>query len=107
MRIKALLPALALAITPVASLATTVTSNTIDGICEARVVLYGSPAAGGQVVLYRGALAKGGINLQVYTNQGNRVCYSRGADPHNCQSPMTPEVCAAVTNSPGDTLDIR
>lgn len=98
---------LALAVAPVAADATTVTSNTIDGICNARVVLYGSPAPGGQVVVYRGAVNRGGMSIQVYPNQGNRVCYSRGVDPHDCQSPMTPEVCAPVTGSPADMLDIR
>ena len=87
--------------------ATTVSSNTIDGICNVRVVLYGSPAAGGQVVLYSGAVGRGGMSLQVYPKQGNRVCYQRGADPHNCQSPLGPEVCADVTDSPSDTLDIH
>src|SRR5579875_503372 len=87
--------------------ATTVSSNTIDGICNARVVLYGSPAPGGQVVLYQGAVNRGGISIQVYPNQGNRVCYRRGVDPHNCQSPHGPEVCAPVTGSPTDTLDIH
>lgn len=105
--LKSLAAALILAVPAVAAHATTVTSNTIDGICNAQVVLYGSPAAGGQVVLYRGALARGTISLQVYPNQGNRVCYSRNVDPHDCASPMTPQVCAPVTPNPGDTLDIR
>ena len=99
--------ALVLALPAVAAHATTVTSNSIDGICNAQVVLYGSPAAGGQVMLYRGAVGRGGISLQVYPNQGNRVCYSRNVDPHNCASPMTPQVCAPVTASPTDVLDIR
>lgn len=99
--------ALVLAFPAVAANATTVTSNSIDGICNAEVVLYGSPAPGGKVMLYRGAVGRGGISLQVYPNQGNRVCYRRGVDPHNCASPMTPEVCAPVTPNPNDTLDIR
>ena len=92
---------------PVAAGATTVTSNTIDGICNAVVQLHGSPAPGGMVTLYQGALGRGGIALQVYPNQGNQVCYSRSADPHNCASGMTPWVCAPVTGSPTDVLDIR
>ena len=107
MKARAVLVTVAVAVGTARAGATTVTSNTIDGICEARVVLYGSPAPGRQVVIYRGALNRGGISIQVYPNQGNRVCYSRGVDPHNCQSPMTPEVCAPVTGSPADTLDIR
>lgn len=87
--------------------ATTVTSNTIPAICNAEVVLYGSPAAGGQVTLYRGQLNKGAIALEVFPNQGNRVCYSRAADPANCAGPMTAPVCAPVTGNAGDVLDIR
>lgn len=104
---KALMAALALAFVTTAAQATTVTSNTIDGICNAEVILYGSPAPGGKVVLYRGALARGTIALQVYPNQGDRVCYSRAADPHHCTGAMTPQVCAPVTASAGDVLDIR
>jgi hypothetical protein len=99
--------ALVLAVPALAAHATTVTSSSIDGICNAEVVLYGSPAQGGQVVLYRGAVGRGGLNLQVYPNQGNRVCYRRAVDPHNCASPMGPQVCAPVTPNPNDTLDIR
>ncbi len=87
--------------------ATTVTSNTIDGICNVEVVLYGSPAVGGQVALYRGAVGRGGMSIQVFPNQGDRVCYSRAVDPHNCASAMTPQVCAPVTPSSDDVLDIR
>jgi hypothetical protein len=104
---KTLTAALALALITTAAQATTVTSNTIDGICNAVVTLYGSPARGGQVVLYHGALARGTIALQVYPNEGNRVCYSRAVDPHHCTGAMTPEVCAPVTSSAGDVLDIR
>lgn len=105
--LKSFAAALVLALPAMAAQATTVTSNSIDGICNAEVVLYGSPAAGGQVVIYRGAVGRGGISLQVYPNQGNRVCYRRGVDPHDCASPMTQPVCAPVTPNPGDTLDIR
>ncbi len=87
--------------------ATTVSSNTLPGVCNAEVVLYGSPAPGGQVVLYHGALGRGGISLQVYPNQGTKVCYTRAVDPAKCPGPMTQPVCAAVTDSPTDTLDIH
>lgn len=105
--IKLVFAATALALAAGAAQATSVTSNTIDGICDAVVTLYGSPAPGGKVVLYRGALARGTIGLQVYPNQGNRVCYTRAADPHHCTGAMTPEVCAPVTDRANDVLDIR
>lgn len=104
---KILMAALALGMVSTAADATTVTSNTIDGICNAVVTLYGSPAAGGQVTLYQGALARGTIALQVYPNQGNRVCYSRAVDPHNCTGAMTAPVCAPVTPRADDILDIH
>ncbi len=101
------LTAIALTLAATAAQATTVTSNTIDGICNAEVVLYGSPAAGGQVMLYRGALARGTIALEVFPNQGNRVCYRRAVDPHQCTGAMTEPVCAPVTSRADDVLDIR
>ncbi len=87
--------------------ATTVSSNTLPGICNAEVVLYGSPAPGGKVVMYQGALGQGGISLQVYPNQGTKICYSRSVDPVHCNGQMTEPVCAPVTDSPTDTLDIH
>ncbi len=98
---------LAFALATTAAHATTVTSNTIDGICNAEVTLYGSPAVGGEVSLYRGALARGTIALQVYPNQGNKVCYRRAVDPHQCTGAMTEPVCAPVTDRPDDMLDIH
>lgn len=90
-----------------AAQATTVTSNTLPGICNAEVVLYGSPAPGGKVVLYQGALNRGGIALELNPTQGNRVCYRRSVDPANCTGAMTEPVCAPVTPSAQDVLDIH
>ena len=87
--------------------ATTVTSNTIPGICNAEIVLYGSPTPGGKVTLYQGALARGGIALQLVPSQGTQVCYTRSVDPVNCTGQMTAPVCAPVTASPADILDVR
>ncbi len=105
--LKMFVASLALVLATSAAQATTVTSNTIDGICNAEITLYGSPAAGGEVALYRGALARGAIALQVYPNQGNRVCYRRAVDPHNCTGAMTEPVCAPVTSRPDDILDVH
>lgn len=87
--------------------ATTVTSNTIPSICNAEVTIYGSPAVGGQVTIYRGALNRGGITLEVYPSQGTQICYTRSSDPANCSSPMTAPVCAPVTGNTADVLDIH
>lgn len=102
-----LLAASLIALAATAAHATTVTSNTIDGICNAEVTLYGSPAVGGEVKLYQGALARGTIALEVYPNQGNRVCYRRAVDPHQCTGAMTEPVCAPVTSRADDILDIH
>ena len=87
--------------------ATTVTSNTFPGICHAVVTIGPGVDPSKDFVVYNGAVARGGINLMLFPNQGAQACYSRNVDPANCASPMQPWVCRPVTDRADDVFDIR
>jgi len=104
-RLAAVLAAATLAAS--AAHATTVTSNTIPGICHAVVTIGPGVDPSKDFVVYNGALGRGGINLMLFPNQGQKACYSRNVDPANCASPMQPWVCRPVTDRADDLFDIK
>jgi hypothetical protein len=100
--------ALLLALASVApARATTVTSNTFPGICHAVVTIGPGTDPAHEFVVYNGAVARGGINLMLFPNQGVQACYSRNIEPNDCASPMQPWVCRPVTDRPDDIFDIQ
>ncbi|HYZ61334.1 MAG TPA: hypothetical protein VE650_02690 [Acetobacteraceae bacterium] len=107
MTCKLALAALWIGLGGTAAHATTLRSDTWDSICQAIATVGDDPDPARNYVVLNGMVPRGMITILLRRNQGERVCYRRNVDPHNCASPMQPWVCAPITDRPDDIVDIR